>query len=282
MFRKIILGLVLAFGLSAQCQSKKAQPSFETKVKNYVMWFESLPDYKKREAARVLVLKLNSMSPYERGMWLAISDKYSKKKVTPVVKEIIVDSLTNEGVRKKLFADFAEYTSEKIDTIIILNGSIAKERTVASNTEIRKKIADWKPIIAESRRKLDSIRKIPEDVNDYAAYKAREKITHDLIERAQEGERELISLRKKIIIYGDESFDIVEKWNSYLIDEYEIEVRTLEPHQPTNEELDSGKSSGIKYDVIKTKYLATFDIGYKEGHRWDKYSRFHFKQINDN
>lgn len=282
MFRKIILGLVLAFGLSAQCQSKKAQPSFETKVKNYVMWLESLPDYKKREAARVLALKLNSMSPYERGMWLAISDKYSKKKATPVVKEIIVDSLTNEGVRKKLFIDFAESTSKKIDTIIILNSSIAKERTVASNSEIRKRIADWKPIIAESERKLDSISAIPKNLNDYEAYKAREKITDSLIERTEEGERELISLREEIIIYNSESFDIVEKWNSYLIDKYEIEVWTLEPHQPTNEELDSGKFSGIKYDVIKTKYLARFDIGYKEGHRWDKYSRFHFKQINDN
>jgi hypothetical protein len=67
------------------------------------------------------------------------------------------------------------------------------------------------------------------------------------------------------------------KWY-YLIDEYEIEVWTLVPHQLTNEELDSGISSGIKFDSWKTKYSAKFDIGHIDGYRWDKYSRFEFEQ----
>ena len=39
MIKKIIFGLLLVLGLSVQGQSKKVQPSYETKVKNYVLWF---------------------------------------------------------------------------------------------------------------------------------------------------------------------------------------------------------------------------------------------------
>lgn len=130
MFKKIILGLVLLFGLSVQCQSKKVEPSFETKVKNYVKWFESLAEYRKRQAASELVLKLNRMSAYERGMWLAISDKYSKEKTAPVVKKVLGDSLMNEEVKKRLFSSLRKELvekGEKLDTIVILSSSTVKK-----------------------------------------------------------------------------------------------------------------------------------------------------------
>jgi hypothetical protein len=280
MFRKIIFGLVVVLGLSVQAQSKKTLSSFETKVKNYVRWYESLPNHnKKREAANALVMRLNMMSAYDRGMWLATAAKYDKRKETPEVPEVLIDSLSNESVKKKLFVEVANYVGEKIDTIIILSSSIAKERTVAKNADIRKKIADWKPIIAEADRKLDSIREIPKDLNDYVAYKARERFTDSLADIVEEGEREIVSLRKDLINYNDTVVDEKAKWNSYLIDEYEIEVRTLIPHQLTNEELDSGISSGIKFDTKKTRCLAKFDIGHKKGYRWDEYSSFEFEIV---
>ncbi len=282
MIKKIILGFVLVLGLSVQSQSKKAQPSYETKVKNYVLWFESLPDHKKRAEANVLVMRLNMMSAYDRGMWLATSAKYSKQKETPEVKEILIDSLTNEGVKKKLFTDITEEAKlyvGKVDSIIILSSSIAKDRTVASNAEIRKKIADWKVVITESERKLDSINKIPRDLNDYEASKAHEKITDPLYDKKDEGNRELISLRKEIITYKGEE---AHRWNSYLIDRYEVEVQISVPHKLTNEELDSGIPSGIKFDKKKKKYLAVFERGYKNGNRWDEYSNFELERIDGN
>ena len=62
MIKKILLGFILILALSVQSQTKKkAQPSYENTVKNYVKWFESLPDYKKREESIILVNKLNRM-----------------------------------------------------------------------------------------------------------------------------------------------------------------------------------------------------------------------------
>jgi hypothetical protein len=279
MIKKIILGFVLVLGLSVQSQSKKAQPSYETKVKNYVLWFESLPDHKKREEANILVMRLNMMSAYDRGMWLATSAKYSKQKETPEVKEILIDSLSNEGVKKKLFADITKQVGKKVDTIIILSSSIAKDRTVASNAEVRKKIADWKVVITETERKLDSISKIPKDLNDYTAYKANKRITDDLYDKEDEGNRELISLRKEIITYNDENIYV---WNSYLIDEYEVEVQTSVPHKLTNEELDSGNTSGIKFDKKTLRYSAKFERGYTNGIRRDEHSSFQLERIDGN
>jgi hypothetical protein len=276
MIRKIIIGFVLVFGLSVQSQSKKTQPSYEAKVKNYVLWFESLPDHKKREEANVLVMKLNMMSAYDRGMWLATSAKYSKHKETPEVKEILIDSLSNEGVKKKLFADITKQVGEKVDTIIILSSSIAKDRIVASNAEVRKKIADWKVVINESERKLDSILGTPRN-HDHSM--ANSRIVDDLVDKSEEGNSELISLRRDLITYSDEE---AYKWNSYLIDKYELEVQISVPHKLTNEELDSGIPSGIKFDKKKKKYFAKFERGYKNGNRWDEYSSFQLERIDGN
>ena len=282
MIKNIILGFVLVLGLSVQSQSKKAQPSYETKVKNYILWFESLPDHMKREESNKLVMKLNMMSAYDRGMWLATAEKYGKKKATPEVKEILIDSLTNEGVKKKLFAKIAEESKffvGKIDTTIILSSSIAKDRTLASNAEIRKKIADWKVVITNAKRERDSINKLPIDLNNYAASEARNKITYPLADTEEEGEREIISLRRDLITYSDgEAY----KWNSYLKDRYEVEVQISVPHKLTNEELDSGIPSGIKFDKKKKKYLAVFERGYKNGNRWDGYSSFELERIDGN
>ncbi|CAM3001704.1 hypothetical protein [Flavobacterium frigoris] len=276
MIRKIIIGFVLVFGLSVQSQSKKTQPSYEAKVKNYVLWFESLPDHKKREEANVLVMNLNMMSAYDRGMWLATSAKYSKHKETPEVKEILIDSLSNEGVKKKLFADSTKQVGEKVDTIIILSSSIAKDRIVASNAEVRKKIADWKVVINESERKLDSILGTARN-QDHSM--ANSRIVDDLVDKSEEGNRELISLRRDLITYSDEE---AYKWNSYLIDKYELEVQISVPHKLTNEELDSGIPSGIKFDKKEKKYFAKFERGYKNGNRWDEYSSFQLERIDGN
>lgn len=279
MIKNIILGFVLVLGLSVQSQSKKAQPSYETKVKNYILWFESLPDHMKREESNKLVMKLNMMSPYDRGMWLATAEKYGKKKATPEAKEILIDSLTNEGVMKKLFAKIAEeaaFFNGKIDTTIILSSSIAKDRTLALNAEIREKIADWKVVITNVKRERDSINKLPIDLNDYAAHEARTKITYPLADKEEEGEREITSLRRDLITYSDEE---AHKWNSYLIDRYEVEVQLSVPHKLTNEELDSGIPSDIKFDKKKKKYLAVFDRGFKNGKRWDEYSSFELERI---
>lgn len=279
MIKKVIFGLILVLGLSVQGQSKKAQPSYETKVKNYVTWFESLPDHKKREEANVLVIRLNMMSAYDRGLWLATSAKYSKQKETPEVKEILIDSLSNEGVKKKLFADIIKQVGERVDTIIILSSSIAKDRTVASNAKIRKEIAEWKVVITETERKLDSILGKP---SDHDKYMANKRICDDLFDKSEEGNRELISLRRDIITYNSEGVDDRNKWNSYLIDEYEVEVQTSVPHQLTNEELDSGNSSGVKFDKNKMKYSAKFGRGYRNGNRWDQYSSFELERIDGN
>lgn len=279
MIGKIILGFVLVVGLSVQSQSKKAQPSYETKVRNYVTWFESLPNHKKREESNKLVMKLNMMSPYDRGLWLATAEKYGKKKKTPEVKEILIDSLTNEGVKKKLFAKITEEATifnGKIDTTIILSSSIAKDRTLALNAEIRGKIADWKVIITNAKRERDSVNKLPIDINDYEVSKAREKITDPLVDKEVEGESGIISLRRDLITYSEEE---AHKWNSSLIDSYEVEVQLLVPHELTNEELDSGIPSGVKFDKKKIKYFAVFDLGYKDGNRWDDYSSFKLKRI---
>ena len=279
MIKKIVLGFVLVIGLSVHSQSKKAQPSYETKVKNYVLWLESLPDHKKREESNKLVMKLNMLSPYDRAMWLTTAQKYAKKKANPEVKEILIDSLSNEEVKKKLFTEFTKQENfyyGKIDTIIILNSSTAKDRTLASNAEIRKKIADWKVIIANAERERDSIIKLPIDPNDYASREARTEITSALADKEEEGESKIISLRRDIITYSKE---VAEKWNSYLIDRYEVEVILSVPHKLTNEEIDSGLSSGIKFDKEKNKYLAVFDTGYKNGYRWDEYSSFGLNQI---
>jgi hypothetical protein len=279
MKKKIIFGLLLVFAMSLKGQSKKAPISYETKVKNYVLWFESLPDHKKREESRILVMKLNNMSPYDRGIWLATSEKYSKKEKT-VVREVLIDSLTNEGVKKKLFEEIEKNVEAKIDTIKILSSSIGKDRTVALNTKIRKEIADWKIVIAETRRKLDSISKIPRDNNDYEVYKSHERLVESFAERAEEGEREIIRLRDNLIVYNEDSKYGPNYWNSYLIDEYEVEVFISIPHKLTNEELDSGISSGVKFDKQKINYFAKFDRGFKHGNRWDEYSNIYLKLLN--
>lgn len=276
MIKNIILGFVLVLGLSVQSQSKKAQPSYETKVKKYVLWFESLPDHMKREESNKLVMKLNMMSPYDRGMWLATAEKYGKKKATPKVKEILIDSLSNEGVKKKLFADIIKQVGEKVDSIVILSSSIAKDRTVSSNTEIRKKIAEWKLVISETERKLDSILGKP---RNHDHYMANSRIVDDLVNKSEEGNRALISLRNDIITYNGESVDDINKWNSYLIDEYEVEVQTSVLHQLTNEELDSGNTSGIKFDKKILRYFAKFERGYTNGIRRDEHSSFELERI---
>jgi hypothetical protein len=280
MIKKIIFGLLLVFAISLKGQSKKAPLSYETKVKNYVLWFESLPDHKKREESRILVMKLNNMSPYDRGMWLATSAKYEKNKDKPPVKEVLIDSLTNEGVKKKLYEEIAKSVEAKIDTIKILSSSIGKDRTIASNAKIRKKIADWKFVIAESRKKQDSMSKMPRDINDYKAYNAHQRLIESFAERAEEGEREIILFRDDLIVYNEDSKYGPNYWNSYLIDEYEVEVYISVPHKLTNEELDSGISSGVKFDKHKINYFAKFDRGFKDGNRWDEYSHIYLQLLN--
>lgn len=279
MIKKILFGLLLVFALSLKGQSKKAPLSYETKVKNYVVWFESLPDYRKREESKILVMKLNNMSPYDRGMWLATSEKYSKKE-KPAVKEVLIDSLTNEGVKKKLFEEITKNVQAKIDTIKIRSSSIGKDRTVAFNAKTRKNIADWKIVIAECRRKQDSMSKIPRDINDYEAYKAHQSLVESFAERAEEGEREITRFRDNLILYKEDSKYGPNYWNSYLIDEYEVEVYISVPHKLTNEELDSGISSGVKFDKHKINYFAKFDRGFKDGNRWDEYSHIYLQLLN--
>jgi hypothetical protein len=279
MIRKIILGFVLVLGLSVQSQTKKPQPSYETKVKNYVEWFESLPDHKKREESNILVMKLNMMSAYDRSMWLATSAKYSK---TPEVKKNIIDSLSNEGVKKKLFALLTNNVSyvnkeggEKLDTIVIISSSTARYRTDSINAGIRKKIADWKVVITEADRKMDSIG----GSADYH-YRNGDKVYMDAYHDKENGNDKLPRLRSNIIIYDGTSDN---RWNSYLIDIYEVEMQLSVPHKLTNEELDSGISSSIKFDKVKRRYSAEFIRGinyYKDGIRDDKRSTFSIRQLN--
>lgn len=238
MFRKIILVFILLLGLSVQGQSKKTELSYETKVKNYVLWFQSLHDHKKREESNILVMKLNAMSANDRGIWLATAAKYGK---ALEVKKNIIDSLSNEGVKKKLFIlvrkSVLQSDDEKVDTIVIVSSSTAKERTNVRNTEVRKKIADLKVEIEELEKKMD-----------YEGRKDDINIEKNKISR----------LRDNIITYSGTKDD---RWNSYLIDEYELEIQILVPHKPTDEELDSGISSGIKFDKVKRKYKAQFIKG---------------------
>jgi hypothetical protein len=248
MIRKILLGFVLVLGLSVQSQTKKPVQSFDTKVKNYVQWFESLPDSKKREESRILVNKLNMMSPSDKGMWLATMEKYSKK---AEYKKNVVDSLSNEEVKKRLFENLKiNNKGIKIDSIVIVRSSTAKERTVAKNTRIRKKIAEHKIIIEKAQRLLDSIPNT--ENNDWTINNAKSDI--------EIGKRNISDLRQEIITY-DGTKD--ERWNSYLIDSYIVEMHISVPHKQTDEELDSGISSGVKFDKEIENYTAYFSKGYK-------------------
>lgn len=248
MIRKILLGFVLVLGLSVQSQTKKPVQSFDTKVKNYVQWFESLPDSKKREESRILVNKLNMMSPSDKGMWLATMEKYSKK---AEYKKNVVDSLSNEEVKKRLFENLKiNNKGIKIDSIVIVRSSTAKERTVAKNTRIRKKIAEHKIIIEKAQRLLDSIPNT--ENNDWTINNAKSDI--------EIGKRNISDLRQEIITY-DGTKD--ERWNSYLIDSYIVEMHISVPHKQTDEELDSGISSGVKFDKEIENCTAYFSKGYK-------------------
>ncbi len=246
MFRKIILVFILLLGLSVQGQSKKTELSYETKVKNYVLWFQSLPDHKKREESNILVMKLNAMSANDRGIWLATAAKYGK---ALEVKKNIIDSLSNEGVKKKLFIlvrkSVLQSDDEKVDTIVIVSSSTAKERTNVRNTEVRKKIADLKVEIEEADRIM-------------AKTNTADEMYRVASSKSENAKFDLPRLRENIITYSGTKDD---RWNSYLIDEYELEIQILVPHKPTDEELDSGISSGIKFDKVKKKYKAQFIKG---------------------
>lgn len=246
MIKNILLGFLLILGLSVQSQTqKKVGPSYENTIKNYVKWFESLPDYKKREESIIMVNKLNRMSANDRGIWLATAAKYGK---SPEVKKNIIDSLSNEGVKKKLFILLPKNVLEsdqKVETIVIVSSSTAKERTVAINTEIRKKIADLKVEIEEADR-------IMAKTND------EDKMYRDASFKSESAKFDLPRLRENIITYSGTKDD---RWNSYLIDEYELEIQILVPHKQTDEELDSGISSGIKFDKVKKKFTAKFIKG---------------------
>lgn len=272
MFKKIVLGLVLLFGLSVQCQSKKVEPSFETKVKNYVRWFESLPDYKKQQAASELILKLNRMSAYERGMWLAISSKYSKEKSVPVVKKVLGDSLTNEEVKKRLFSslkkEFVE-KGEKLDTIVILSSSTGKERTFKNNDSIREEITYLKDVIVKGNKYMDSI---GGTVDEH--YQDGNEEFMDSYHNVANAKDQIPRLRNKLIMYQGVG-DI--NWDSYLIDLYKVEMQLTVPHRLTDDELDSGISSGVKFDKKKRIYNAMFIRGYdfyRDNIRDDKKSNF--------
>lgn len=247
MIKNILLGFLLILGLSVQSQTqKKGGPSYENTIKNYVKWFESLPDYKKREESIIMVNKLNRMSANDRGMWLATAAKYGK---APDVKKNSIDSLSNEGVKKKLFIlihkSVLESEDEKVDTIVIVSSSTAKERTDARNTELRKKIADFKVEIEEADRIMA---KTADD----------DKLYRDAEGDSEHAKDQIPRLRDNIITYVGTKDD---RWNSYLIDLYELEIQILVPHKPTDEELDTGKSSGIKFDKVKRKYTAEFIKG---------------------
>ncbi|RED23317.1 hypothetical protein BD847_2365 [Flavobacterium cutihirudinis] len=273
MIKKILIGFILLLGLSLHSQAKKAEPSLEIKVKNYVKWFESLPDYKKREESIILVNKLNRLTPHDKGVWLALISKYSTKEV----KQNIPDSLTNDGVKKKLLREFKNsnyvQTNEKIDSIIILNATTGKERTLAKNEATIKRIAFLKAIIAKAEKKMDSI---GGDVD--SQYRNGNIEYMDAYHNSKNATYELPQLREKLILYqgpGDNN------WNSYLIDQYEIEIHLLVPHKLTDEELDTGMTSTSKFDKKKKIYIAEFIRGtnyYKDNIRDDKLSRFNINE----
>ncbi len=268
MIKKIVLALIFLLGLATQSQTKKQTPSLEVKVKNYVKWFESLPDYKKREESIILVNKLNSLSPRDKGMWLALMTKYSTKEV----KKNVADSLSNEGVKKKLLATLKSYNlnnNEKVDTIIIIRATTGKERTFEKNAETIKRIADLKAIITQAEKKMDSI---GGDVDFH--YHNGNIVYMNAYHDAKNANYELPLLRDEIILYrgvGDDN------WNSYLKDLYEVEVQLQTPHILTDEELDSGITSTTKFDTKKFIYVAKFIKGfnYYDGKiRDDKSSTF--------
>lgn len=278
MIKKILLVFLLILGLSVQSQTKKkVELSYEDRVKNYVKWFESLPDYKKREESIILVNKLNRMSPHDKGMWLATMSKYSKNQE---VKKNVPDSLSNEGVKKKLLKILktSPYVDagEKLDTIIILSSTTGKERTFAKNTEIRKEIADLKALILKSEKIMDSI---GGSVDFH--YRNGDKEYMNAYHDSENAKYNLPHLRDKIIIYrGDGDYN----WNSYLIDNYKVEIHLLVPHKLTDEELDNGMTSTSKFDKKKTKYNANFIRGinyYQDKIRDDKVSRFDINEFSD-
>lgn len=253
MTKKIVLALIFLLALSTHSQTKKQTPSLEVKVKNYVKWFESLPDYKKREESIILVNKLNNMSPHDKGIWLALMTKYSTKES----KKNVADSLSNDGVKKKLLATLKSYNiqnNEKIDTIIIIRATTGKERTFEKNTETIKKIADLKAIIALAEKKMDSI---GGDVDFH--YHNGNTIYMNAYHNAKNANYELPFLRDEIILYRGTGDD---NWNSYLKDLYEVEVQVKTPHILTDEELDSGITSTTKFDKKKFIYIAKFIKGY--------------------
>lgn len=276
MIKKILLGFILILALSVQSQTKKkAQPSYENTVKNYVKWFESLPDYKKREESIILVNKLNRMSPHDKGLWLATMSKYSK---VEEVNKNVIDSLSNEGVKKKLLAELKNTTyvngKQKIDTIIILRSTTGKERTFAENTKVREEIARLKEIIIKADKKMDSIG----GSVDYH-YRNGNKEYMDAYHDSESAKFNLPHLRDKIITYrgaGDNN------WNSYLKDLYELEIHLSVPHILTDDELDNGITSTNKYDKLKKIYVAEFVRGinyYKDKIRDDKKSTFNINEV---
>jgi hypothetical protein len=276
MIRKILLGIVLLIGLSVQSQTKKPVQSFDTKVKNYVQWIESLPDSKKREEARILVNKLNMMSPSDKGMWLATMEKYSKKEE---VKKNVVDSLSNEDVKKKLFVwikgKVDQSRGEKLDTIVILSSSTFKERTDSINVRLRKEISRFKVVIDESNKKMDSI---GGTVNNH--YRIRGNV-HEMYMDAYydiaNANDKIPRLRSEILVYG--VYDS-NAWNSYLIDLYKVKIQMSIPHVLTDEELDSGITNK-KFDKVSRIYMAQFVRGYdyRRKIRDDKNSEFYIDLV---
>lgn len=276
MIRKILLGIVLLIGLSVQSQTKKPVQSFDTKVKNYVQWIESLPDSKKREEARILVNKLNMMSPSDKGMWLATMEKYSKKEE---VKKNVVDSLSNEDVKKKLFVwikgKVDQSRGEKLDTIVILSSSTFKERTDSINVRLRKEISRFKVVIDESNKKMDSI---GGSVDDH--YRIRGNVHEmymDAYHDIANANDKIPRLRSEILVYG--VYDS-NAWNSYLIDLYKVKIQMSIPHVLTDEELDSGITNK-KFDKVSRIYMAQFVRGYdyRRKIRDDKNSEFYIDLV---
>lgn len=78
MTKKIFFMVTLMFSINSYSQ-KKPTKTIQQQANEYKIWFEKLNIYQKRDAARNLVLKLNTMPPEQKGVWLAtLKDKDEK------------------------------------------------------------------------------------------------------------------------------------------------------------------------------------------------------------
>jgi hypothetical protein len=151
--RKIFFTIFISFlSTTAFYSQKKPTKTIQQLANEYKIWFEKLNVYQKRDAARNLVQKLNSMPPECKGIWLAVL-KDKKKETTPI-------SMSSEDIEKGIIritkinikAHFFDPVQDSLVSIKIIAKMSNKDWALKENTVIQKNIDSIKIVIEEFKK----------------------------------------------------------------------------------------------------------------------------------